>query len=251
MLLIRLSQFEVFAGLPRQQFERDMAGYLQRYFPFEAGRAALDEWVSSGLDKASSYGFASRYEYSLVLALVAMLGVGFDEDPQLPWAAELLAAPGARTTDRIDGLYARALAFLGAAAGPKCGWLVRAKLRLLRQDMTVFDQAVHRRALAARLCERLQQLYPQKAAAVGERALGLVARQAIDITGAQGARATAPAFIHAVHMFYLGSAFDTDPCYPWTRLALPGALGGSVEARYERMHKLSLDYLEHSFRFGG
>jgi hypothetical protein len=161
----------------------------------------------------------------------------------------MLAAPGAGPADRIDGLYEKAVAFLGAAAGPKCGWLVRAKLRLRRQDMAAFDQGAHPRALAARLREGLQQVYPQKAAVIGERALGLVARQAIEHADAQGARSTAPAFIHAVHMFFLGSAFDTDPCYPWTRLALPGAQDGSVQARYERMHKLSLEYLEQSFRF--
>ena len=245
MLQIRRQQLEVFERQPRLEFERGLARYLQRYFPFEARHAALDAWVQLGLAKAGEHGFFQRYECSLYLALMAMLGAGFDEDPQLPWAAEALGASG----ERIDTLYARAIGFLQATGGRRCAWLVRAKLRLRKQDMHVLDQGVHARALAARLQERLVGLYPQKAAVLGEAAMKRLVQASIDTTTAQKVRSSAPAFIYAVHMLYLGSSFEADPCFPWTALARPDSEGGPALARYERMHARSLDHVERSFRF--
>jgi hypothetical protein len=248
MLVIRRQQFDTFRAQLELQFEDEMASYLRRYFPFEAAQASLNLWVRQGLDKATQLGFSTRQECSLYLALMAMLGAGFDEDPQIPWAATGITNPDALSLQRITQVYERGIKYLEATGGPKCAWLVRAKLRARKHDMTVVDQGVHPRALPRRIRDVLAGLYPQKADVVGDAALELLVRFAIERTEAAGARTAAPALIHAVHMFFLGWSFDADPCYPWTAAALAGDAQGDVEERYRRMHEQSLDYLDRSFQ---
>jgi hypothetical protein len=248
MLVIRQQQIDVFRIQPRLRFESDMSVYLKRYFPFEAANADLERWVQTGLDKAALNGFLTHQESALYLALMSILGAGFEDDVQIPWAKDI-SGPNGQSLDRITHVYDRAVQYLDAIGGPKCSWLARAKLRVRKQDMTVLDQGVHPRALAGRIRELLVRLYPQKAAVVGEKALQQLVKSAIARAQARGATSARPALISAVHMFFLGSAYEQDPCYPWTGATLAHEEGGAIEKRFDRMHRLLLAYLDRSFQF--
>jgi hypothetical protein len=224
-----------------------MAAYLRRYFPFEAANADLEEWVRTGLDRAAQYGFLTYNESAQYLALTAILGAGFVEDPQVPWAGETISGPDGTSLDRITRVYEKAIEYLEAISGPKCSWLLRAKLRVKEQDLTLFNNGVHLRALDGRIRELLLRLHPQKAAVVGEKALKHLAKLAIARSQERGAKSAQAALTHAVHMYYLGSEFDQDPCYEWAGAALADSSGGSMEERYVRMHHLLVDYLDRSF----
>jgi hypothetical protein len=179
---------------------------------------------------------------------MTILGAGFDEDPQIPWAAEAMFTPDTPSLERIGLVFAEAIKFLDATGGPNCAWLIRAKLRVRKQDMRVLDKGVHPRALSALIHEVLVRIYPQKAAVIGNRALKQLADTAIKRAEKRGAKCPRPALIDAVHMLFLGSSYENDPCYPWTCKMLKAA-EGTVEERSDRMHQLSLDYLDRSFRF--
>lgn len=248
MLQIRKEQIDLFSRQPRLRFERELANYLRRYFPFEAANADLDRWVRSGLEKASFNGFLTRTESAQYLALMAILGAGFDQDPQIPWAAEGMFISRLPSLDRIGWVFAEAIKFLDATGGPKCAWLIRAKLRVRKQDMTVLDKGVGPRALSGRIREVLARIYPQKAAVIGDAALKRLGDSAVRRAEECGAKCPRPALIDAVHMFFLGSSYQNDACYPWTGKTLDAA-DGTLEERSDRMHRLSLDYLDRSFRF--
>ncbi len=251
MLQIRQEQMDVFRKQPRLRFESEMATYLKRYFPFEAANADLERWVQTGLDRAALYGFVTRKESALYLALMAILGAGFQEDLQIPWAGKAISSPNEPSLDRITRVYEKAIEYLDAAGGPKCCWFVRAKLRVRKQDMTLFDRGVHPNALAARIRELLVRLYPQKAAVVGETALKQLVKSAIERADARGTKSARPTLIDAVHLYFLGSSYEKDPCYPWTGATLADPAGGATENRFDRMHLLSTDYLDRSFQFNG
>ena len=178
-----------------------------------------------------------------------MLGSGFEKDSQIPWAGETIFAKNEPSIDRITGVYEKAIGFLEATGGPKCAWLVRAKLRVRKQNLSVLDKGVHARALRGKIGELLVRLYPQKAAAIGESATRDLAEVAIERARARGAKTGRAALIQGIHMFLLGSAFDRDPCYPWAEATLANASSGPIEQRYDVMHELSLDYLNRSFEF--
>ena len=250
MLVIRQAQFEVFQKQPRLSFERDMAAYLKSHFPFEAANADLDRWVSTGLDRAAAYGFLTYNDSAQFLALMAILGSGFDDDLQIPWAAELLASAHETPVDRISHVFDKAIEYLDAITGPRSAWFVRATLRLKRQDMTVLNR-VHPKALASRIRELLVQMYPQKASVIGERGLTQLIKSAIERTKEHGHGSAQAALIHAAHIYYIGSDFQRDPCYPWAGETLSDDSAGSVDERYARMHQLTLDYFDRSFQFAG
>ena len=117
--------------------------------------------------------------------------------------------------------------------------------------MSVLDKGIHPRAVPARMREVLEKLYPQKASAAGEKAMKQLARTAVERAKAQGAKSARPALIGAIHAFVLGSGYQTDPCYPWTGATLGDVTGGLIGDRFNRMHQVSLDYLERSFQFKG
>jgi hypothetical protein len=78
----------------------------------EAGEALVDELVRMAMDRAAERGIRSAGGLSIYVSLTFLLGVGFDEDPQFPWAIE------ARSSRADDGpesvalrLHAGAIAF--------------------------------------------------------------------------------------------------------------------------------------------
>jgi hypothetical protein len=188
MLQIRKEQIDTFRRQPRLRFERELANYLRRHFPFEAANADLDRWVRSGLEKAAFNGFLTRSEFAQYLALMAILGAGFDEDPQIPWAAAAMFTPDTPSLERRGHVFAEAIKFSDATGGPNCAWLVRAKLRVRKQDMRVLDKGVHPRALSGKIQEVLVRIYPQKAAVIGNRALKQLGDSAVKRAEKRGAK---------------------------------------------------------------
>lgn len=248
MLTIRQQQIEAFREQPRLAFEREMARYLRRYFPFEAANADLDRWVRSGLNQAGQYGFLTEYESALYLAVMAMLGAGFLDDPTLPWARQTICDAGTPAVDRITSVYEKAIAFLDAACGPQGVWFDRAIVRLCKQDMTVLDLGTHPRALEGRILATMAELYPQKAAAVGDKAVRKLVRAGVEQAGLRGAISPRAGFIHAVLMYYLGAGFVADPCFPWASAAFLTAR--DTDQAYDEMHRSALDYLQRSLQRG-
>ena len=248
-LVIRKEQLRVFQMQPRLHFEKEMGGYLKQYFPFEAANADLERWVRTGLAKADQYGFSTYSQCALFLALTAILGAGFDEDPQIPWAAEMISNPKGSAAERLSGVYDKGIEFLRAIGGRKCAWLVRAKLRVRRQDMNLAASGRSRRAMADKIRQALAQMYPEKARQIGDMALKRLVALAIGRARERGAETPSAALIHATHMYYLGAAFDQDPCYPWAGNTLNDPNAGPADQRYKQMHRLSLEYLDRSFQF--
>jgi len=115
--------------------------------------------------------------------------------------------------------------------------------------VSALDKGVQPRALTGKIRELLVRLYPQKASAIGESAMKDLARVAIERSRARGAKTARSAVIQAIHMFFLGSDYDRDPCYPWAGATLANASNGPIDQRYDRMHRLSLEYLDRSFEF--
>jgi len=115
----------------------------------------------------------------------------------------------------------------------------------------VFNEGTHPKSIPARIRSLLEGLYPQKAVVIGGQALSELVAAAIERSAKRAAKLAQSTVIHAVHMFYLGSDFETDPCYPWTGDMLANGATGSMDERYMRMHRLTLAHLRRSFQFEG
>jgi hypothetical protein len=109
--MIRNEQLQV---LTERSQERWLVQHVKRCFPdFAAGfqPAALLDCVRRNRRRAIRY-FRTEAGISLYIDLVCLLGECFTEDPNLPWAREILANPSLDETQRRSMLYSKARAHL-------------------------------------------------------------------------------------------------------------------------------------------
>jgi len=95
MLVMRKPQMEAFEHVAAQRFAEGLLDHFQTFFPQHAavlGNAQLQRALRYGLQRAESRGLGTERAVYLYIALMFMLGSGFDEDPQLPWAAREVEA---------------------------------------------------------------------------------------------------------------------------------------------------------------
>ncbi|SRR5579884_3261361 len=243
MLTIRESQMQILAAEPARQFEGQLERHLEKYFPHECRSGNTREFVRLGIERASLHGIDTQKDVALYLNLMAMLGCMFDVDPQIPWAGEQLDSPAAAPVSaRVSGVYEWALAYLDNIGGKKCAYLLRAKLRLRKQNLNVLNEC-QPNMLPAELLAFLELIYPQKAQYQGEAAMKQLAMRAITSCQSRGAAVNRSIAIHAIHMFFIGIAYDQDPLYPWAMI-LEDTTEPSVDARFEKMFAQSLDFIE-------
>jgi len=112
-------------------------------------------------------------------------------------------------------------------------------LVIRREQMEVFRQAalmafenemvVHSKNFSPRLCE-----------VIGEEQLRVALRRAMDQAGGYGLTNRGPVRLFIELMFLFGSAFDTDPQYPWAARILHAS--DDQMQRAEQLYGQTLDY---------
>jgi hypothetical protein len=246
MLVIREEQMEVFEQAAVQSFESRLVEHLKKEFPKHSeamGDAALLEVVRCGRERAAKYGLAGERSVRLYLELMLMLGSGFDEDPQLPWAAEILRKQGAGDeTARIDALYKKAGEYAERTAGPKNEYLDRV-LRALPAEKLEGYVGSGAPSFEDYMLRRLGMLYREKAEAVGREPLRATIARGVD-----GARQThllteAGVMLYVFLMFFLGSGFASDPQFPWASEILKDETLGEPAKKAARLREAAMAYL--------
>lgn len=240
-LVIRESQLRRLESHAEARFEERMVDRSFEYFPQQCGflgAPRVHEVVRFGMARAAERGYLSQIEQSYYLALMFMLGAGFETDPALPFVGPVLTSPRiASPAARIAACYDRAMPFLDAICGEDNEHLVRALVRMRDFDLEAFDVPGPAR-LSDAIAGALEALYPEKAAVLG----GAVMRE-LAITGAEVARRSGlehprGAMVCAGLAFMLGSGFDRDPQFPWVEDALR-----VHEHRAEQLHDGAMAYL--------
>jgi hypothetical protein len=139
MLAIRPDQLELFRRQAQTRQELRLARHFQQFYPREckeAGEPNVLKVVHAGIEKAATYGYLSLQQAGYTVGLMFMLGIDFDVDPQVPWAAERLRDP--KISDpgrRIQAAYEAAVEYLGKTAGSACENVVKAMVRLKAWDL--------------------------------------------------------------------------------------------------------------------
>jgi hypothetical protein len=195
---------------------------------------------------AGARGLYSKREVSLYVTLMMILGIGFADDPQLPWVADLLDETViAHPTVRIENLFAETLAYLDATAGPNCGLVVRAMLRIRDFDLAAVP-ATTGELWIADVLRILNGFYPQKFAFQGAAATRAMAELGIRRAAAYGLTEPVGVFVFLECMFMLGSGFDHDPLQPWASNALIDLDIADGRLRAERLYAGAMAHLAQS-----
>jgi len=241
MLIIRHTQLAALHDEAMHRFDQRVATALADGFAADAerlGDEGLCRVVRLGRQRAVRHGWRSEQALYLYVALMLMLGAGFDDDPLLPWVAPTLQRNARHdAAHRIFTLHATALDHLDAVAGERNEHLWRALLQLRSLDLAEFD-AFDQAALWAALPQRMAVLYPAKAAAAGIDGMAAWARRVAAKAAQHGLHRPRDTALLACVTFMLGCDADADPAWPWVAAAL--ASSRPAPQRAEALHRAAL-----------
>lgn len=244
-LRISQSQLEVFEETALRDFEARVVQHVRQHFPksFEVlGETRVLGIARGAVERAREHGLTTERSVVTYLNLMLMLGSGFDTDPQLPWAAEILGDGRIDEAGKSDALYDKALDYFEQVAGPGGVNAAEALGRIQRESADDLPTALGPE-FYSRLLARLRAVYPEKCDYVGELGLRRMIQRGIEqarhyrITGGRGVA------VYVGLMFMLGSGFDEDPQMPWAAEVLNDAGDGGEAGKAERLRAAALESL--------
>jgi hypothetical protein len=112
MFVIRPSQMAALRQVIHAPFVEQVTACLHRRWPHacaELGDERVRASVRQAIDRCVRLGIDTERDVVRFVNVMYFLGHGFDTDPSLPWAREILARPGISGTERLDAIYARIL----------------------------------------------------------------------------------------------------------------------------------------------
>jgi hypothetical protein len=119
MLRIRKEQYDILVQQAIHNFENRMYAHVTGVFPDECkalGEEGVRRLIKEGIERAARYGIEIEYDVARFVDLQYILAPDFDTNPEIPWAAAILKAPGLDATTRVDRLFDRTEAELKTLA---------------------------------------------------------------------------------------------------------------------------------------
>jgi hypothetical protein len=254
MLIIRKEQKVALREVPLAVFKERMFVHLQKYFPEDCkilGDSQLKQVIDFGIAGAESHGFQSSGDACRYLSLMFLFGSYFDQDPQIPWAEELLKDRNIVSPHtRMDLLCDRAGKCLDRISGPSGEYYKRALLKLRGRsfdDVTKTDA----RDLNAAISSFLKSIYPQKYQEMDEEKAAAMAKLAESQADTYGMNTREGVLVYAGFMFLLGSHFDRDLLYPWAAAVLKDSSIAGSDFKARKLHKQAIYILEQFIAVNG
>ncbi len=75
------------------------------------GEEGLEDFVARGMAKCDRYEIDTEYDVGRFCDLMLLLTPDFDEDPNIPWAQDILTSPGFDGRVKVDQLMERTETF--------------------------------------------------------------------------------------------------------------------------------------------
>jgi len=207
MLRIKKQQMD---ALAERDFVAITAAHLATFFPRHrvvAGETGLRQVARRALERTQRYGLVTARSATTFAELMCMLGAGFDEDPQLPWASSTLAELTTDEAARIDRLHAIAMRHLDEVA-PDAARFEPAIAAVHAEPNTPIASVEDARA---RVADLVITHFPRRCAFLGTDGVDGVVERAIDRAEAHGASTARGAAALGGLAVALGSGFLDDP----------------------------------------
>ncbi len=241
---IRDEQMKTFERDAQRRFEDEMVAHSRAFTPRLCevlGEAQLRVVVRAAIEKAGTYGFTNRGPIRLYMELMFLCGSAFDTDPQYPGLGKVLRAPGDQM-ERAEEIHQGSLDYLDKVSGPRA-----ANLHKALKDLSGFVQAPLEfpDGFTAGMLRAMERIYPQKAAYIGEAAMGAIIEEGLAEAGKQGFDETRQQTLLVVLMYSFGHGCTNDPLYPWISSTLNDRRIVDRKARAARLEKKAVTWLEH------
>lgn len=247
MLRIRPEQMKVLEADVLNRFNQEMLEHSKEFSPELCniiGDEQLRVALKQAMKRADEYGFTNRGSVRLYVDMMFLFGSDFDTDPQYPELVEILKSDDEQM-QRAEALYEVVLDYNAKIAGPDASFVYHA-LRAL-PDFAQERNSYPPDIFVAKIIDKMQQMYPQKADYIGEEGL---------ITLISEARHKAQEFrfptisnrgevLLIVLMFSFGHGCTHDPLYPWISQTLQDKKILDPAERIKRLEKKALTWLGH------
>ena len=235
---------EVFGSTDSPHFEPAAVQHVTERFPKHfrfLGDTGAKETVQYGRTQAAKHGLSTSGYAILFIDLTLLLGRGFDSDPQLAWAADILDDRRSTADDKAQALYQSAMDYLDLVSGPDNAYIDAAQSRLLEEPLEIAGAP---EAFMSELKKRLKKVFPEKALYLGEEGLDQLVRKAAARSGQYGLANPQGVMLFTGMMFMLGSSFDSDPLFSWASDVLNDKRITSHGERSHRLHAAGIAYLK-------
>jgi hypothetical protein len=254
MLVIRNAQLEALRLSAVSQFEREMIDHLYDFSPRHCAvirETGVREVIRAGVDRAAEFGFTSYGPVRLFIELAFMFGIDFAKDPQHRWTEPGLTEtmPGDQMY-RAELLHTDCLRYLDEISGPDHKFAIRS-LRQTRKAVSEIPPSaldIPRNRLGSALASSLKEIYPEKAAYLGDRVLNKIVSRGEQLAAQHDIDSHRGIALLVFLVFALGWGCTQDPLYPWVQNALVDPLAAPND-RAARLEAKAVVYLDHVLQY--
>jgi hypothetical protein len=112
MLVVRQAQLEVFTDARRELLGERILAFIREKYSAQCAafsEADLRGLVAIALKRSRQHGFNAHADILRWINVMFTLGCNFDEDPDFPWAQEILADRALRPASKVDMIVGRTL----------------------------------------------------------------------------------------------------------------------------------------------
>jgi hypothetical protein len=199
------------------------------------GEDPIRSVIRLGVNRSQAYGVTLEPAVISYIDHMMMLGSGFDTDPQVPWAQEILTDPALTDNiERLDRLHAETMQYLDAAVGDDSRSVFFAMARG-RQNKLDPELPVRVNQAPAEASSWLERIYPEKHAFLGEDTVRVLLDRGVERADTYGLSSPRGTALFVGLMFLAGGGFAEEPLLPWASEAL---YDESVKTETERIDRL-------------
>lgn len=217
MLTIKKEQQQAFSNHYLKKFEDEMVEHVKEYFPnhfISMQEKSTRNTIQYAHIRAKKYDMITQRNVCLYLNNMLVLGSHFDNDPQYPWANEILIDKNINDpSKRADKLSDRMLHVFGQIRGERYKEINRALLNLHNNADAIFRKIKNSQLKDS--LHILNDLYPKKFEVVGEQNLNQLIKLGKEKAAKYGWTTEPNIVMVTAFMFMSGAGFDNDPQFPW------------------------------------
>jgi len=222
MLTIRKEQIDVFKDISTKNFEKTLVLHVQEVVPEIAkiaGEYNVRRIVQYGMQQALNYGFSYQGTVRFYIDLMLLLGYGFHDDPQFPWASKILNSSDSRgQMFRAKQLFVFLNDYLDTVYGKENIYLIEAINQF--KDFNMVGSEHYHNNSHQKLLDKINFIYPQKFEYLGNQSLLEVIKKSKQVTFSLSFLNESSFIIIAILMFSFGHKVLEDPLYSWTYTSL-------------------------------
>lgn len=244
-----------FNGVIKNRYVSRKTGEFSAMHPWRhayAGEGNVEIFIGMTLQKGELYNMTADREINGLNAMMYYLGCDFDVDPMFPWARFRRFPDRGRTEQgkepeswlHMREVYDRFHMFHQNVCGPeneRLGAALKRICSMRSQSLLPFDSDAKRISL-------LNQIYPERCAAIPEESLRRILKEARLKSLKHSLDANLGATLFAVLLFMCGWGVENDPLYAPLLAELPEGFVSEMEKEQgmlEQMARLSAAWGEH------